>query len=165
MVIKTTWMFRTAIFRVKTVPSLLSYFKTLNIGLSLGTKPTISCSAVKCSTNGANPAVVKEEICLLSKYLSDNPGEFTQMICWTSPWFQNVFYKWEMKCHATSVIASIGIKNSPVMTPWIIINIKLWLLHLQSGWFQNNHYNKLSHLLYLMKTNLSQNIMYNLMGA
>ena len=110
------------------------------------------------------PILLWQEVRLLSKCLSDNPGELAYMISWTSPWFQNVFYRWEMKCHATSSIASIGINNSPVVTPWIIINIKLWLLHLQSGWF-NNHYNKFSHCLYLMETNLSQNIMYNLMGA
>ena len=40
----------------KGVPSFLSYFKTLNIGPAPGIEPATSCSAVKRSTDSANPA-------------------------------------------------------------------------------------------------------------
>ena len=48
-----------AICRVKAVPSLLSHFKTLSIGSVPGIEPATSRSAVKRSTNWANPASVK----------------------------------------------------------------------------------------------------------
>ena len=44
----------------KEVPSFLSYFKTLSSGSALGIEPTTSCSAVKHSTNWANPVWVKQ---------------------------------------------------------------------------------------------------------
>ena len=50
-----------AICRVKEVPSFLSHFKTLSVGADAGIEPTTSCSAVKCSTNLANPTVVTEK--------------------------------------------------------------------------------------------------------
>ena len=37
--------------QAKVTPSILSYFKTLSIGLALGIKPLTSYSAVKCSTD------------------------------------------------------------------------------------------------------------------
>ena len=42
---------------LKGVPSLLSYFKTLSNCSALGIKPATSSSAVKPSTDRANPAV------------------------------------------------------------------------------------------------------------
>ena len=45
--------------RAKEVPSFLSYFKTLSIGLAPGIEPVTSHSAVKRSTDWANPAAVK----------------------------------------------------------------------------------------------------------
>ena len=45
----------------KGVPSFLSYFKTLSIGLAPGIKPATFHSAVKRSTIWANPAAVKED--------------------------------------------------------------------------------------------------------
>ena len=42
--------------RAKGVPSFLSYFKTLSVGPALGIELTTSCSAVKRSTDWANPA-------------------------------------------------------------------------------------------------------------
>ena len=45
-----------AICRAKEVPSFLSYFKTLSVGLLLEIKPTTSHSAVKFCTDWANPA-------------------------------------------------------------------------------------------------------------
>ena len=44
--------------RAKAVPSFLSYFKTVSIGLAPAIKPVTSHSAVKCSTDWANPAAV-----------------------------------------------------------------------------------------------------------
>ena len=44
--------------RAKEVPSFLSYFKTLSIGQAPGIEPATSRSAVKRSTDWANPAVV-----------------------------------------------------------------------------------------------------------
>ena len=40
----------------KGVPSFLSYFKTLSNGWALGIEPSTSHSAVKRSTDSANPA-------------------------------------------------------------------------------------------------------------
>ena len=48
-----------AICWAKLVPLFLSYFKTLSIGLTPGIEPTTSRSAVKRSTNWADPAAVK----------------------------------------------------------------------------------------------------------
>ena len=48
--------------RAKAVPSFLSYFKTLSIGPAPGIEPATSRSAVKHSTDWANPAVVKNLI-------------------------------------------------------------------------------------------------------
>ena len=48
------------ICRVMAVPSFLSYFKTLSIGLAPGIKTTTSRSAVKRFTNWANPDVVED---------------------------------------------------------------------------------------------------------
>ena len=45
--------------RAKEVPSFLSYFKTLSIGPAQGIEPTTSRSAVKRSTEWANPAAVE----------------------------------------------------------------------------------------------------------
>ena len=45
-----------AICRTKVVPSFLSYFKTLSIGPTPGIEPATSRSAVKHSTDWANPA-------------------------------------------------------------------------------------------------------------
>ena len=47
-----------AICRAKAVPSFLSHFKTLGVGPVPGIEPATSRSAVKSSTNWANPAVV-----------------------------------------------------------------------------------------------------------
>ena len=47
------------ICRQKSVPSFLSYFKTLSIGPGQGIEPQTPCSAVKSSTNGAYPVAVK----------------------------------------------------------------------------------------------------------
>ena len=44
--------------RAKGVPSFLSYFKTLSIGPAPGVEPATSPSAVKQSTDWANPAAV-----------------------------------------------------------------------------------------------------------
>ena len=43
----------------KEVPSFLSYFKTLSIGPAPGIEPTTSHSAVKPSTDCANPVAVQ----------------------------------------------------------------------------------------------------------
>ena len=43
----------------KEVPSFLSYFKTLSNGPATGIEPATSRSAVKRSTDWANPATVK----------------------------------------------------------------------------------------------------------
>ena len=48
-----------AAYRAKELPSFLSYFKTLSFGPALGIEPAISRSAVKRSTDWANPAAVK----------------------------------------------------------------------------------------------------------
>ena len=40
-----------AVFRLKAVPSFLSYFKTLSIGLVVGMEPATSRSVVKYSTD------------------------------------------------------------------------------------------------------------------
>ena len=56
----------------KAVPSFLSYFKTLSIGLVPGIKPTNSCSAVERSTVWANPAAVRNENVLKAKTSSLN---------------------------------------------------------------------------------------------
>ena len=45
--------------RAMAAPSFLSYFKTLSIGPVLGIEPVTSRSAVKRSTDWANPAAVK----------------------------------------------------------------------------------------------------------
>ena len=45
-----------AICRTKAVSSFLSYFKTLSIGPAPGIEPATSRSAVKHSTDWANPA-------------------------------------------------------------------------------------------------------------
>ena len=45
--------------KAKVVPSFLSYFKTLSIGPVPEIEPATSCSAVKRSTDWANPAAVK----------------------------------------------------------------------------------------------------------
>ena len=42
----------------KAVPPFLGYFKTLSIGTATGIESTTSRSAVKCSTDWANPAAV-----------------------------------------------------------------------------------------------------------
>ena len=47
-----------AIYRTEVVPSFLSYFKTLSIGLIPGIEPMTCSSAVKCSTDWASPAKV-----------------------------------------------------------------------------------------------------------
>ena len=47
-----------AICRAKAVPSFLSHFKTLSIGPVPGIEPATSRSAVKSSTDWANPAAV-----------------------------------------------------------------------------------------------------------
>ena len=47
--------------RAKGVPSFLRYFKALSIGPALGIEPATSCSAVKRSTDSANPAAVECE--------------------------------------------------------------------------------------------------------
>ena len=44
----------------KAVPSFLSYFKILSIDPALGIEPATSRSAVKCSTNWANPTALKK---------------------------------------------------------------------------------------------------------
>ena len=44
----------------KEVPSFLSHFKTLSVGPAPGIEPATSRSAVKRSTNWANPATVKD---------------------------------------------------------------------------------------------------------
>ena len=44
-----------AICRAKGVPSFLSYFKTLSVGLVAGIEPATSPNAVKRSTDWANP--------------------------------------------------------------------------------------------------------------
>ena len=58
-----------AICRVKLVPSFLSYVETLSIGLVLGIKPATSRSrsAVKCSSNWANPATFRKGLRKLTK--------------------------------------------------------------------------------------------------
>ena len=48
-----------AAYNAKVVSSFLSYFKTLSIGPAPGVKPATSRSAVKHSTDWANPAAVK----------------------------------------------------------------------------------------------------------
>ena len=48
-----------AICNAKGVPSFLSYFTTLSIGLVSGIEPATSGSAVKRSTNWANSAVAR----------------------------------------------------------------------------------------------------------
>ena len=45
--------------RAKVIPSFLSNFKTLSIGLTPGIEPATSRSAVKRSTDWANPAAVE----------------------------------------------------------------------------------------------------------
>ena len=70
------------ICRAKAVPSFLSYFKTLSVGSVPGIEPVTRRSAVKRSTNGANPATVKnihisiysikKAFILLSLYYSSN---------------------------------------------------------------------------------------------
>ena len=50
-----------AICRAKAVPSFLSHFKTLSVGPGPGIYPTTSHSAVKRSTDWANPAVVERK--------------------------------------------------------------------------------------------------------
>ena len=50
--------------RAKIVPSFLSYFKTLSIGPTPGIEPATFPSAVKRSTDWANPAAIKI-ICLV----------------------------------------------------------------------------------------------------
>ena len=42
----------------KAVPSFLSYFKTLSVGPAPGIEPATSRSAVRRSTDSANPAAV-----------------------------------------------------------------------------------------------------------
>ena len=54
------------ICRVKAVPSFLSHFKTLSVGPDSGIEPATSCSAVKPSTNLANPTAVTEKFSLKS---------------------------------------------------------------------------------------------------
>ena len=60
-----------AICRAKAVPSFLSQFKTTSVGPAPGIEPLTSCSAVKCSTNWAYPAVVNYFKPLSSKLSSD----------------------------------------------------------------------------------------------
>ena len=57
VVIRATW-WSSHFHRAKEVPSFLSYFKTLCIGLALGIIPMTSCSAVKPTTDWAYPAAV-----------------------------------------------------------------------------------------------------------
>ena len=54
--------------RAKEVPSFLSYFKTLSIGPAPGIEPATSRSAVKRSTDWANPAAAS---ILSNTYLCD----------------------------------------------------------------------------------------------
>ena len=54
----------------KGVPSFLSYFKTLSIGPAPGIEPATSCSAVKRSTDWANPSFdLTFLICLFCFYI------------------------------------------------------------------------------------------------
>ena len=57
-----------AICRAKAVPSFLSYSKTLNVGPVAGIEPATSRSAVKRSTDWANPAAVKSSEINNTKY-------------------------------------------------------------------------------------------------
>ena len=47
-----------SVCRAKAIPSFLSYFKTLSIGQTPGIEPATSRSAVKRSTDCANPAAI-----------------------------------------------------------------------------------------------------------
>ena len=57
-----------AICRAKAVPSFLSYSKTLSVGPVAGIEPATSRSAVKRSTDWANPAAVKSSEINNTKY-------------------------------------------------------------------------------------------------
>ena len=69
-----------AICRAKAVPSFLSHFKMTSVGSVPGTEPLTSCSAVKCSTDWAYPAVVNYFKPLSSK-LSSDPSTCVSSIC------------------------------------------------------------------------------------
>ena len=81
-----------AVCRAKEAPSFLSYFKTLSIGPTMGKEPAISRSAVKSSTNWANPAAKctcslfsPQNLCKFCfNFLSGvtiNPWEFENNLC------------------------------------------------------------------------------------
>ena len=57
MVIWATWRSSCLQVKINAVPSFLSDFKNLSIGPAPGIEPTTSCSAVKRSTDWANPAL------------------------------------------------------------------------------------------------------------
>ena len=68
-----TWSFEPhkglAVRRAEQAPSCRSYFKTLSIGPTPGIEPATSISAVKCSTDWANPAT-KHLLTLYGVFLS-----------------------------------------------------------------------------------------------
>ena len=68
-----TWSFEPhkglAVRRAEQAPSCRSYFKTLSIGPTPGIEPATSVSAVKCSTDWANPAT-KHLLTLYGVFLS-----------------------------------------------------------------------------------------------
>ena len=59
-----------AVWMAKEVPSFLSYFKTLSIGPAPGIEPTTSRSAVKPSTDWANPVAVNQGSAEISDHWS-----------------------------------------------------------------------------------------------
>ena len=68
--------------RAKIVPSFLSYFKTLSIGPTPGIEPVTFPSAVKRSTDWANPAAIKI-ICLVKpSILYDLLPPWINILCW-----------------------------------------------------------------------------------
>ena len=87
MVIRVTW--RSSRCRAKEVPSFLSYFKTLSIGLAPGNEPATSLSEVKHSIDWTNPAKVNHQVQLVSSQL------VFQQVCFT---LYNVrHFMWELE--------------------------------------------------------------------
>jgi len=62
-----------AICKVKEIPSFLSYFEALCIGLAPWTEPAITCSAVKSSTDCTSLAAIKTLYPLTKSKCNERP--------------------------------------------------------------------------------------------
>ena len=73
----------------KGVPSFFSYFNTMSIGQARGIKPATTNSAVRCSSDWTNPAIVKAAwwLELLQLYYSKQIKKPVNIHAWDINWF------------------------------------------------------------------------------